>query len=326
MFKKLSKAGILSQILVIGILAVVYFITPQVDFPSVADPEPTAPIGVWIYELIYNFPTISRPLVILLTITLSIALNAILVRHDISPRQSVFPAIIALVLMLFSPDPYHLIVTLASLLLLLFSLHSVMDLYGEQYPFNQVMNAGVAISIASMISPPTIVFEVFIWLGFFTFRINTWREWVISLMGLILPYLYLALLYLWNDNLAFAINLYEKLFTNFSFTLQKPRPLEFISLGIFALWIIISAMHYYSDTSEKIISIRKKMWVISHFALAGLAAAFLSGESFLAMLPLVFMPAAAMIAYSVSSSKRSWIHDTLLLLFFAVAILNRLNL
>ncbi|NTW26511.1 MAG: hypothetical protein HGA37_17575, partial [Lentimicrobium sp.] len=186
MFKRLAKAGVLSQILVILSLGLVYFITPQANMAQVADPGQTAPLGAWIYRLILSYPDLARPLVVILIVALALTMNAILIRHDVTPRQSVFPAIIALVLMLFTPDAYHLAVSLACLILLLFSLHNVMNLYGKQHPFNLVMNATVAISIASMISPPVIVFIFFVWLGFFTFRVNSWREWAISLMGLTL--------------------------------------------------------------------------------------------------------------------------------------------
>ena len=325
MFKKLAKAGVLTQILVILLLGLVYFITPQANMAQVADPGQTAPLGAWIYSLTLSYPDLARTLVVLLIVALSLTMNAILVRHDVSPRQSVFPAIIALILMLFTPDAYHLIVTLACLILLLFSLHNVMNLYGEQRPFNMVMNATVTISVASMISPPVIVFIFFVWLGFFTFRTNSWREWAISMMGLTLPYFYLILMYLWNDNLGYALRIYQDLIRNFSFTIQQPSPLEFISLGLFAFWTIISAMRFLADANERVISIRKKMWVISHFAFAGIGAVLLSGSASLSMLPFVFMPVSAMIAHAVSNGRRTWIHDIILVLSIAMAIFNRLN-
>ncbi|NTW26598.1 MAG: hypothetical protein HGA37_18010, partial [Lentimicrobium sp.] len=232
---------------------------------------------------------------------------------------------IALVLMLFTPDAYHLAVSLACLILLLFSLHNVMNLYGKQHPFNLVMNATVAISIASMISPPVIVFIFFVWLGFFTFRVNSWREWAISLMGLTLPYFYLILMYLWNDNLLYAFKIYQDLIRNFSFTIQQPSPLEFITLGLFTFLAIISGMRFLADASEKVISIRKKMWVINHFTFAGIGAVLLSGNAFLSMLPFVFMPASAMIAHAVANGRRTWIHDILLVLLIAMAVFTRLN-
>ena len=68
------------------------------------------------------------------------------------------------------------------------------------------------------------------------------------------------------------------------------------------------------------------MWVIGHFAFTGLIATFLSGGAFLAMLPVIFLPVSAIIAYAISNSRRTWVHDVLLILTFAAAIFNRLNL
>lgn len=326
MFKRLAKAGIFTQIIVIILLSAVHYILPQAKLLPTADTGFTAPFGEWIYKLIADFPDLAQPLVVLLITALAIALNALLIRHDISPRQSLLPAITAIILMFFAPDAYHLIVTLACLILLLFSLHNVMGMYGQQYPFSKVLNATFAISIASMISPPVILFIFFVWFGFFTFRINSWREWVISLMGIILPYFYLVLLYFWNDNLQYAVSLYGELLNNYTFTIQRPAPLEFVLLGLFVFWLIISGTKFLADTGEKVISIRKKMWIISHFMLAGVAALSISGSAMMSLLPLVYIPAAAMIAYAVSNGRRPWVHDVLLVLYIVVAIGIRMNL
>lgn len=325
MFKKLSKAGIFTQLLVMSAITALYLLTPQVRFTAVSDPEPTAPLGQWIYQLVTHWKPFTGYAVVLLMLVLALAMNAILIRHDISPRQSLFPAVLAMLLMLLTPDAYHLILTLACLVLLLFSLHNIMNLYGEQYLFNKVLNAAMSISIASMIAPPVLAFAVFIWLGFFTFRVNSWREWVISVMGLILPYFYLALMYLWNDNLMFAWKIYYRLVADFNFRLQQPAPLEFASLALFVVWILIAASGFLTDAGEKVISIRKKMWVTGHFALAGGLAALLSGGGFFAMLPVVFLPVAAMMAYVISNGRRSWLHDILLLLLLIFSLINRLN-
>lgn len=326
MIKRLAKAGIFPQIIVLVILALAYFVTPQAKLFHLSDPDHTAPLGEWIFRLISDYPDMAQPILVILIASLAIALNALLIRHDISPRQSLLPAIITLILMLFTPDAFHLIVTLACLILLLFSLHNIMGLYGEQHPFSKVLNATFAISLASMISPPVILFIFFVWFGFFTFRINSWREWVISMMGIVLPYFYLALLYLWNDNLMYAVRLYQEMISNFRFTLERPGPLEFFTLGIYAIWIILSLSRFIADSGEKVISIRKKMWIINHFAFAGFIAVLLSGGAMMSMLPLIYIPVSAIIAYAVSNSRRNWIHDLLFFLSLAAAVLNRLNL
>jgi hypothetical protein len=326
MFKRLAKAGIFTQILVILLLSAVHYFLPQAKLLPSADPGHLAPFGEWIFRLISGYPDVAQPLVVLLITALAIVLNSLLIRHDISPRQSLLPAIIALILMLFTPDTYHLVLTLFCLILLLFSLHNVMGMYGQQYPFGKVLNATFAISVASMISPPAILFIFFVWFGFFTLRINSWREWVISLMGIILPYFYLALLYFWNDNLQYAVRLYGELLNNYIFTIQQPGPLELVSLGLFVCLLIISWSKFLGDTGEKVISIRKKMWISSHFMLTGIAALSVSGSAVMSILPLVYLPAAAMIAYAVSNGRRPRVHDVMLILYFVVAVVIRMNL
>jgi hypothetical protein len=113
---------------------------------------------------------------------------------------------------------------------------------------------------------------------------------------------------------------------NYTFTIQRPTPLEFVSLGLLVCWLIISWSKFLADTGEKVISIRKKMWIISHFMLTGIAALSVSGNAIMSLLPLVYLPAAAMIAYAVSNGRRPWVHDLMLILYFVVAVVIRMNL
>jgi hypothetical protein len=68
------------------------------------------------------------------------------------------------------------------------------------------------------------------------------------------------------------------------------------------------------------------MWIISHFMLTGIAALSVSGNAIMSLLPLVYLPAAAMIAYAVSNGRRPWVHDLMLILYFVVAVVIRMNL
>jgi len=326
MLKKLAKSGFLIHAFILAGLTLVFILTPQVRFSSIQPPNPAAPLGAWLYQFISVFPHFVKPLAIALLVIISLIFNAILIRHDVSPRQSLFPATLTLLFMLFTPDPVNLILTEACLLLLLISMHNVMNLYGEQNTNYMILNATVAISIASMLIPAVLLFALFIWFGIFTFRINTWREWVISLIGLIIPYLYLIFLFFWNDNLEYAHDIYINYFRTITFSFNKPDMLEILTLSMMLLCTLIGLTRFLNDAGEKIISIRKKMWVTAQFAFAGLAVLVFSGDKFPVLLPVLFLPVAATIAYTIVNSRRSWFFDLLILLTALTAILNRINI
>lgn len=326
MLKKLAKSGIFIHSLLLAGLTLVFMITPQVNFSALQPPPAAAPVGVWLFELLSVYPLLLKPLAISLLVVISLIFNSILIRHDVSHRQSLFPAVLTLMFMLFTPDPLYLIITETCLLLLLVSMHNVMNIFGKQNPNFAILNASVAVAVASMIVPVMILFIIFIWFGLFTFRVNSWREWIISIFGLVLSYFYLFFLFFWNNNLEFILNIYNNFFQNLTISYSRPGMMEFISLGLLILCALIGLIRFLSDAGDKIISTRKKMWVAAQLAFAGIVVIVAAGDQYPAMLPMLFLPVAAALSYSVLNSRRTLFFDIIILLTIVTAILNRINI
>lgn len=325
MLRKFSRSGIYLQILFILAVSFFYLFSPHPGFTGQVFPENAAPLGRWLSGVLPD-----NELAISITSLILILLNAagfnmILNRHDLAPRQSIFTTLIASVLFLFTGQAEAMITPLTALLLLLFSLHSTMKLYAESYPYTLVLNASICVALASMIYPLAILFAFFIWMAFFTLRISSWREWIISLTGLIVPYVYLAFWFFWNDRLNIGLIEYQAYFNEFNITWNKPGILETGVLFLLGAMLIISLPVFLSDAGEKIISIRKKMWISAQFLWVALAVMLLSGKVALLFLPFCFLPMALMFGYLVIKSRRSWPYDILFGLFLAVVILLRLG-
>ena len=325
MLKALARTGIITQMSVILALLVLFFVTPQAGFISDGQKLHLAPFGEWIFNQLNLFPLLAWPVSVLLLLLNAFSFNAILIKHDITPRQSLLPSAVYIFLMLFTSGGNYLAPVLISSLLLLFSLHSIMDMYGKLYPYTRILNATLAIAIASMIFFPLILFTVMLWISFFTFRINAWRDWVISVLGIVMPFFYLALLYLWNNNFVYGLKAYEQLWYELNFSLPRLNVQEFSAIALIGFWAIVSASRFLSDTADRLISIRKKMWIISHFALIALASVLLSGSSMLVMLPLIFVPVSAMMSHAFANQRRGWLHDLIFVLTFAAIMLNRIS-
>ncbi len=326
MLRKLSKSGIYLQLALTILMLVLFVITPPLDLKTIPVAGSITPLAEIIRNVLPGSQIAQTIIAALLIFGLVLIFNFVLVNQDIVPRQSLIVAFTGSVFILFSGSPGHLILLLCTLYLLLLSLYNMLKIYGEQYPYILVLNASVALSAASMIIPQAIVFFLFIWMGFFTFRISTWREWAISLLGLILPYLYLMFWYFWNNTLPEAFHNYSTFFSSLSPGYINPSLTELVTYIIFGVLLLLSAFSFLGDTGEKIISLRKKMWIIAQFLLAGLLFLFLSGSGWPAMLPVITLPLSVMFVFLVLKSKKSWFYDLLLGIFFLLVILLRLNL
>ncbi|MEA5112326.1 hypothetical protein SDC9_42315 [bioreactor metagenome] len=325
MLRKFSRSGHYLQILLILAVSFLYLFSPHPGFEVQAFSENAAPLGRWLTGILPENDMAIRIASLTLILMNAAGFNMILNHHDLTPRQSLFTTLIASVFFLFTGQAVAIIAPLTALLLLLFSLHSAMKLYAESYPYTLVLNASICVAIASMIYPLAILFAFFIWMAFFTLRVSSWREWVISLTGLTVPYIYLAFWFFWNDRLNIALNEYQAYLNGFNITWGKPGLLETGALFLLGVMLIISLPVFLNDAGEKIISIRKKMWINAQFLWISLTVMLLSGKVALLFIPFCFLPMALMFGYLVTKGRRSWPYDVIFSLFLLVVILLRLG-
>lgn len=325
MLKKLTKSGEYTHMLLISLMIAVYYFTPAVNFTSLIRYPDAAPIGKWVQEQLAGLGNNIKLINILFIAGIAVYTNKTAVSSDITPRQSFISASIIVVLMLFSPAAIWYTGSLLVMLLLVFALSNIVGMFGKQYPFLLILNASMAISVASMILPQAMFFVIFIWFAFFTFSVNSWREWVISIIGILLPYIYMVFAYFWSDNIDYLLKVYRAFFSELGIRYQIPQNSQLITIAIMFILFGISALYFTSEASDKIISIRKKMWITFQFSLICLLIILIGGEFVFLLIPVIYIPLTIMISYSIHNQKRSRLYDILILILFVSIIINRLG-
>ncbi len=324
MLKKLSKQGEYTHFLIISIILLIFYFTPQVPLTQNLDSEFLGPIGKWLVITTNSNIAITKLVMIVVMVFISLYINRLAVTSELFPKQSFLSATLLILFFLFSPSLPEFAIAIATLLFLSFSLGSMISMFGKQYPYLQVLNASMAVAVSSMIIPHAILFIVFIWFGFLTYSVSTWREWVISIIGLAIPYLYMVFAYFWNNNLEYILKLYESLyFTKFdNFTM--PSSLIIVSLALIFIIYTISAFNFTNEASDKIISIRKRMWLIFQFSAICIVTMVLASTASYMFLMVLFIPVTVMIAYLIHNHKRSRMFDILILSFVISILINRI--
>lgn len=326
MLKKLSKAGEYPHMFLMGLLLVMHFLIPGIELPVELKPVNAAPFGQWIYAMAQTYPFAAKIINLILMLLTALYINHITVFVEITPRQAFITATLLIALLLFIPAGPLSTLTLIVFALLIFCFGNLMYLFGKQYPSLQVLNASIAIALATMIIPAAIFYILFIWIAFLTHSVNNWREWVISLIGLILPGVYLLFAFFWNDNLDYLFKAWTDLWQNPGIVFSLPSTGIIISLSLLLLLYAGSMLHFINNTSDKVVSIRKRMWLTFQFSLITFMVIGLSGNLGYVLLPLLFAPTAIMISYYIYDQKRVRVISIILLLFLISVLLNRLNL
>ncbi len=162
-------------------------------------------IGMPLYNMVIKWfngiNTIAVFIAFLIMLAEAFLLNYIVNENEILTKPSFLPALLYIVFM--SSDTVLLTAypLLFANFFILLSIHKLVSSYRKDTAFSNAFDAGFLLSISTLFYFPGIVFFPLLGIGFILFRPFNWREWVISFIGVLLPYTFVFTYYFWNDML-----------------------------------------------------------------------------------------------------------------------------
>lgn len=166
------------------------------------------------YELlagpVAGIPWLSTLIAAFLVIAEAFLLNYIVNENEVLTRKTSLPALFYIVFISNNNSMLELHPLLFANLFLLFALSKILNSYRKDIAFSQVFDTGLLISMASLFYFPCIVFFPIIGIALVIFRPFQWREWIISFIGVLVPYIFVITWYFWNNILDYL--LYDKMF------------------------------------------------------------------------------------------------------------------
>ena len=190
-------------------------------------------------------------------------------------------------------------------------------MYGKQAPYRQVFTAAFSLSMASLFYLPLVYMILLLWFSLISYRISSWREYAITLIGFILPWIYYVSLLFWNDNVVSGL---ENI-SNSLLNLVLPERLSTINIlwlavSVFVLVVTMTAV--LNVVSDKLINLRRRAWVMFGYCVASLIVVLLSGWPILSANYLFVIPLSFFITGSVSMLKRPFLFEMIALAYFLV--------
>jgi hypothetical protein len=258
-------------------------------------------------------PVINSGIVASLISTVVVVLQGFLLTNTISKndfiqRNTLLP--VFLLLLFYSHDlvfvGFHPL-TIPSLILLLV-LMLLLDIYNKSEAYLEIFVAALLTSLCILIYPPAWGFALFLFLALMSNSIFQWRSWVISLTGLFLPLLFLSCAYYITDAGKDTLMSFIPHYQPEAIFSIKPTILQWCSVVIISFFFIRGFWKVYAVRNEKVISFRKKMWVLIWFGVIGLLSIVYAGEAVYYHFSLLTIPAVAFVAfYLLSVKKLLWI-------------------
>lgn len=305
-------------ILITAALWVPGFMSPS-QVPS--QPHYIAPIYDLVFYLVGLHPVLSPLLAVLLVFIASLTFNNILIYHYLAPKNNILPAFLFILMMSSHPATLGAYPILIALPLLIWFLYTTFRANDDPENFITVFNAGLILSVISMIAPTTVILFLFIWIALLVFGTFNGRNLTISVMGFLLPYIYLAVYYLWTDRLPEAMTAYQSFFLNlFDFNLETGL-LQFVIWGIFVILMLLPAIYHTRRTLGSFnINFRKKMSATGWFLAFTFPMVLMSGESHYQTL--IYLPSVILTGHFYNQFKKPVWHEIILLAYLGLILLN----
>lgn len=323
MLRWISKSGTFIQVALFAVLLFVLWL-PAVVHPIVPiSTSHDGPLYFVLFSWILKFPVFSVTFALALIVFQSFVLFYIFQANGFFNRGNFLPAIIVLISYSWNPDFQTMHALLPASIFIMLALHGLMGIFGQHGAYQEMFSVAFFIGIASLFYFPVVYFMLFVWFSLITYRVSSWREYVISIIGVSLPYVYYLSWLFWVDNTEVGLNQIADSLFNF----MLPSSLSIINtlwLLFSALILIITMIAVLNIMSDKLINLRRRAWVLFNYCVAALILSALAGWPFLMVNYLFVFPLAFFITASISILKRSILFEGLVIVYFMLFIVMRI--
>lgn len=255
MLLRLFKSPQTLIIIFIPIIGILLWLKPFQGIESHPYPVYQMPLYSLFASLINSSLIVSNIVTFVLILLQAFLINIINSKYGLISKRSYLPALIFVLLTGSINEIKYFQPIIMANFFILFAITQIFDTYKVERIFSNFFNAGIFISIGSLFYFNTIYFIIIIWIGLYFIRDFSLREWVVSIMGIITPYLITISLYFIFDDLKIlftSINkniLYEK-------TMIKYTTFDIIFFGYTVFIAIISVFYLLSVFNTQKISTR----------------------------------------------------------------------
>lgn len=323
MFIKFFKSSFFGQYLVIGIVGIFLWLNAFIQPPGMPVPEEPVPLYSFLYDLLSGIPLLATIAGFILVLAETYWLTQILSRHELVLKNSSLSALVFLVLMSFLPAQLTLNpINISSGFMILILYHLLIS-YNKPEHLDRIFAAGFFTSIASLFYLPFLLWFLFVIISFLVFRAGNWRAWMASLIGLITPYIYLIVWYLWQDELIVRMMEYPAFFSKI-LVFPNPFHTDFWILSGYTMIIALWGIFSFSSGLEKTVEIRAKTNILL-WTLVFTIISFTYTRSMAIYHPALAMPAMTMVLTgTLTHLKKTRVAEIILLIYFIAVLLNNL--
>lgn len=249
-------------------------------------------------------------------------LNHLIVSHQATPKPNFLPAGIYILLMTSSGSFLTLHPLIFANLFLLLALSSLFSMHRKETAFANAFDAGFFIGIASLFYLPSILFYFLLYLSFLIMRPFIWREWIISLMGVIVPYVFAAFIFFLKGDL---LSLWEnRVPFTFEGKISKVRipSSNYFFVSLFGIFTGLALLNLFSSITSLSLKARSTTYVLFWFLVFATLIIIASPRFQAPYTAFLFIPASVFIGNFLLQLKKNWFRELCFVSLLAAVLYN----
>ncbi len=323
MVLKYINSNRVSVIVLFSLLPVLYWMPSLVTISGQHESEvATIFMGRWIASFNDSFRVLSSLIALLLLMLngyLLIQLNTV---HFFIPVRTQLPFLFYVMLTACFTQHHHLTPELVSSTLLVVVFFRLLSTYKIEGISMRFLDCGLLIATASLFYFPVIFLFPFLLVALGLLRPLAWREWAFSILGLVLPYIFVISGYYLAD---IPVN---NLVSDISGEFERVQKALRLSQQIY--WIFILAFMFYASyflagaLDSMKIHARKSFLVFLAFFLNSMLVFLVIGGADTGMVYIVAIPLAYLFTFYFVKHKTGWLNVALLAIFLLLFIGQRI--
>lgn len=270
--------------------------------------------------LILPFPIFSSIIALVLISLQALILNYLLIKNKLSLRNNLLPTYIFILLTGSTHSLTQLSAPLIASFFIMLGILNLLDMYELKDPFKECFNASFFVTIASFFYFPAIGFFLLIWVSFLIYRVISWREWMISLIGFFAASLIVWFYFFWNNQIPLVWNNIEQFYSYPEHFRVHFNISGYIIWGIIALIFLGSLSYLMNHINDKVIALRRKYWVIILMFMIGILSFIYANQQFRFHIIFLTIPATIIINYAMLNRKKS-IRSEIMLWVLTIAVI-----
>ena len=319
---RLFKQNTIGQILVIVLTAIVLWARAFIEPVRPSASLFFSPIYELVYGLLCNVPRVASAIALLLVLMEGLWLNLILVNHKMTKAHSLMPLLLYVAVMswdtsLLTVTPM-LLVNIAILAACSQLLSDGSTTLGTERNFNAAFFIGLA-ALCCMPAAWYVLPYIFV---FIVYKLYRWRNAVVSLLGLIAPFIVLFFYAFLSDKLDYYLILIWHDLKTLHLHIVDVAPWSVLPTAVLLLMIAASLLKQLGSIGDSMVHQRINTGIMSLPLLAAAMLAFYSHDTLFDIQALAIPFGFLGTRFFLAERRRQWTGEVMIWLFLLCALIN----